>query len=183
MRSGLTFERWPTEAITGVRGARLPPLFSMRHTTLPLEREAPSALLSELREIDPSLELVHVERDRWMVGSFRPNELRRRVAGAMLERLRHKKGATIAEYRMARLIMEGFSPIASYTLRDPDGRIVSDVREREWNLRHRAEAVFQKKLEESEGKPEADQKLSTLRDQAEVGSRDRAIWRQSHTVS
>ncbi len=108
--------------------------------------DTPVLLLSELRDIDPTVELVHAGEDRWWLGAVSDNAERRLRAEMMMTQLellevQQKAPRTIM---LCKLNLQGFALIETYrgpdiagTVRVEDGEdsyycsIVEDFRERD----------------------------------------------------
>jgi hypothetical protein len=115
-------------------------------------REAPAAIVRQLREIDPAAELHYAGRGKWMLGTVRPNRVISRRAQRRITVLRAlspllSKGAValtskrvaLVHYRLwcYELQRQGFRPITTYTVQgEPGSDIVADFRRRDWLYRH-----------------------------------------------
>ena len=155
----------------------------------PSERTCPPALLAELRRIEPTAELLYVGEGRWLLGTVRfrwDNYAKAARALAKIERDnatnltaivahaevgRDKATLRAAAYRQSRnmaylrAVMQGFRPIADYTIQgEPDSRIVHDFARRDWLFRVAPDASDQEKLDEADGTAAARRKLEVLRD-------------------
>lgn len=155
---------------------------------LPQAVTAPSWLLADLRAIDPSLDLIYMGQGKWLVGSVRPNSIRRQMATRMLDTAMSQLsvGARltsrgIGRIRLALLAVQGFSPIAEYS-GVPSGRIVEDVRRKDWMYRHLSDNDVQRLLDAEQEERRED----ALASAADPG-RATDAWRHwrtlSHTVS
>lgn len=119
----------------------------------PTMREAPSALLERLREIDPNIELVYIGKGYWALGSVQPHSERekraRETLGFQYSLPEHMR--SVGAIRYAKIRMQGFRHIALYTEGDVEnGKVLLDFRERDWNYRHRAEEVYRKRIEDAD---------------------------------
>jgi hypothetical protein len=149
----------------------------------PSERTCPPAVLRDLRTIDPAAELLYVGRGRWWLAVVRWDWNIVRDAAKVLRLLR--QGVTRMEYGIAwseqleraksnaeratmmRLGVQGFrGPIAEYTYRDPDSRIVEDFRLRDWNYRVCPEETVNESIAYASGEPQLAARIATLKDAA-----------------
>jgi hypothetical protein len=132
--------------------------------------ETPLLLLASLREIDPTVELVHAGEARWWLGAVSDNAERRQRAEAILMQIEmldvaHRAPRTVM---LAKLGLQGFSLIDTYLGADPAGTVrveagehsydcsmVEDFRERDANWRRdQGRRVFLTKLDRSMKGPE-----------------------------
>lgn len=145
----------------------------MRLTTANLPATPEPGVVADLRSIDPSLELVCLDPGVWGVGSVRPTPARC-AAGQRLG----KEARTRRQRLFARLVEEGYSPIAVYEQRVPDQRIVKDVRLRDYNYRHHANRTVEAMLDDSDlHRQTAEQIYQNMRNSFEYGVRDRTLFR------
>lgn len=109
---------------------------------VPSTRLAPDDLRRRLREMDTTAEVIHLGGSTWCVGRVRPTRDSTRIASRMLatywamgaparNSLRGKQ-----RYRLALAGLQGFRPVAQYTLREIDDRVVEDFRVSQWRMRH-----------------------------------------------
>ncbi len=131
------------------------------------DREPPDSLIRQLREIDPSLELVYAGDGWWWLGSVRePTQFQIRGANLLLEQEANRATANPRNLLRATLALQGFRYIAEYRSEgdpgveatfDRAGRrvaILEDVQERHHNWAEdpeQGEAVFQDRLAVSGG--------------------------------
>ena len=119
------------------------------------EREAPEALLEDLRRIDPTADLKYLAPLKWVLGTVQQTGGLRAKCMRLLHgpwhRLRDGLEIDIINYKLLQLGLQGFSVIQAYALRDPDGRIVRDFELRDWNYR-----VFSSNFWEEKAVREAD---------------------------
>ena len=120
-----------------------------RLTTVP-SREAPAHIVQALREIDHRAELVELRPGVWILGVVVDNEERIRRGTALLEQELRKDIAyqDPGRIRFARLCMQGFGQVAMYKMSVPDGRIVEDFGERDFNYRHHLSDMLKRNEEE-----------------------------------
>lgn len=116
--------------------------------TLPLPRlrDADPAILSGLREVDPTTEFVYLGDGRWDILRLRPkNDYRigvaRRAFQACVEQTVRAGGLDervwYRRLRLYRMAIMGYSFVTSWTfIGDPDWRVVQDYKYRAWRLRH-----------------------------------------------
>ena len=92
----------------------------------PESRETPFLLLGELRDIDPTIELVYAGDGRWWLGSVSDNAERRERAERMMaqiERLQKHQQAK-RTVLLCKLNMQGFALIETYHGSDPTGTVL-----------------------------------------------------------
>lgn len=131
-------------------------------------------VLSELRKIDPILDLHYVGEGRWVVGSVTWTLPRYLMAGRILA----GTSGNPVRSRMMMLALYGFARIAVYMIHGhPDGGVVEDVRERDWTYRHHADEALEEALDNAEGLPEKRESHRQLMDAIDVfGAEDHAIF-------
>lgn len=104
-----------------------------------VERSAPAVLLHQLRQIEPTAELVYMGQGEWWLGSVQPSTTQTmREAGARKMRAVNAQTAmtkltadAIRMHRVGRLQQQGFQVINKYE-GEPSGRIVKDLIEADW---------------------------------------------------
>lgn len=117
----------------------LPPL--VEH---PTATEPPADVLRQLREVDPTAELLYLGAGSWVVGRVRTGRPRQdaalkilRSAIADAEARKLDEAAWYQRIRYARAVRQGFAPIALYQFQGlPDGRVVKEFREAVWWSEH-----------------------------------------------
>lgn len=156
-------------------------------------REAPEHILERLRSIDSTAELlwwgprlgdvpiapgkvVPIVFPVWLLGTVRPNGLRRKV-GIRLLRTQEMLGpkGDRDNWRYANLLYQNFAPIAFYPFREAGSAIVEDFRLRDWMLRNQVNEEEQRFLLEAEGIPALELRKATMLDKAQ--SEGPSIWR------
>ncbi len=104
--------------------------------TFPSSRRVDLTTLGELRDIDPTVELLYFQDDKWALGSVAPAVSReaRTLAHMLLsEELAHTWLADLSSIRIARAALQGFRQIEIYTTRNIySGWLVLDFRIRDW---------------------------------------------------
>lgn len=110
----------------------------------PQAREAPDAIRRALRALDPNVEVIHLFRDRWVVGFYRPNWKNYQHGARMVrnwsrlsERAKNTASAAI-RYRLGLLRMAGFVPMQGglYRMTELDDRVVKDFADSQWYMLH-----------------------------------------------
>lgn len=114
----------------------------------PAGMSPPGHVLKSLRRVDETLDCHYLGDGRWIVGSVRPNRLRRQMAVNKLDGYRQTGVENPQKAQLAVLSLDGFSPIAAYEhdagqIHSVWGRMVHDVRKRDWIFRHRADEEFE----------------------------------------
>jgi hypothetical protein len=142
----------------------------------PQLRTAPKDVVRGLREVDPTAELVYLEKGRWLLGSVRWNRdlvaAARRILGRALKVAHNstKHGPTHqiehlprvrGRVQFALLAMQGFRPITEYKIQgSPDSRVVEDFRRRDWLFKNTSdlehEAMLSSESEERKREARAD---------------------------
>jgi hypothetical protein len=159
----------------------------------PHTREAPEEILERLRSIEPTAELLYwgprlsdvevwdgrritVVVPVWLLGTVRPNGLRRRMGAHLLES-QEKLGprGDRDTWRYAKLLYQNFAPVAFYPARDVTPSIVEDFRLRDWALRNNLEAEEQRALLEMEGAPQLELRKQQMIDKAQAEGP--SLWR------
>jgi hypothetical protein len=144
---------------------------------LPSARVAPDYVVAQLREIDPTVDLVYLGLGVWILGSMQPNSHRRKIAERLLEneRERPEQLQSMGRYRMARLIREGLRVI---DLVDESAinsmKVVRDFRYADWRYRHCADEAFEENLKGSDDETDFQRRLSLLLDYTQHGLPD--VW-------
>jgi len=156
------------------------------------ERPTPDALLAQLREIDPLLELICVGK-RWWLGSVQDNKYRREI-GEFIKKVELGRDVpNVENLLLADLSFEGFALIETYEplagdpagpCKDASGNIVTiveDMRERDyhWKL-DQGKQVFWEKFTGREQKRQAENDR-ILRDKMLTDGR--AAWRKARRQS
>jgi hypothetical protein len=93
----------------------------------PEGRQTPLLLLAQLRELDPTVELVYFGARDWRLGAVRPTP-KRVQAGVMIldnEEARAPEKRNIKNVYLARLLTQGFAQIAKYV--EPEGGDISST--------------------------------------------------------
>lgn len=114
----------------------------------PTGRRPPDHLLRDLRQVDETLDCHYLGEGRWAVGAVSPNKERRRMARNKLDGYAKHGVDDPSKATMALLALKGFSPIALYRQNPHQaatlwGRIVHDIRKRDWLYRHRGDEEFE----------------------------------------
>lgn len=126
-------------------------------------QECPPELLSRLREIDETAELIHFGGGDWRLGAVNLTDVRTKDGGLMLKTMQDQKDHRAIEpdprnVLLARLVMQGFAQIERYTatmgisntVTDSEGTpctVLEDFRARDHAWRKdQGESVFQKRL-------------------------------------
>lgn len=152
-------------------------------------REAADDVVQRLRSIDPTAELLfwgprwtEVEAGGhtvpfvlpvWLLGTVRPNGIRRQV-GHHLLRTQEMMGARGDRdtWRYGRLLYQGFAPVAFYPFREPGPAIIEDFRKRDWLFRNCLAAEAKRAIDESDGVPQLDLRIKTLIDKVKSEAAD-----------
>jgi hypothetical protein len=101
---------------------------------VPSERETPEELLSDLRRINPAVELYYAGEGEWWVGEVKPNSERRRRGRIMAARA--LAAQNWPAWRMGLLMAQGFGLVCKMTLHGyPDSRLVHEYRRKDWHWR------------------------------------------------
>jgi hypothetical protein len=157
------------------------------------ERQAPDHVVEGLRSIDatadllfwgprlaeieqPSGLLVNVVFPVWLLGTVRPNGIRRRV-GARLLRTQELLGVRGHRdtWRYGKLLYQGFAPVAFYPAREPGDLLIEDFRKRDWLFRNALQAEAQRAMAESEGAPQLELRVKKMIDK--VHSEGLGLWK------
>lgn len=132
-------------------------------------REAPSDVVRRLRELDPSVEVICLGWNRWIVGRMRPTRDTYRIATRMLATYWKMPAAAraakrgVQRYRFALAALQGFRPVHEYTLSELDGRVVKDFQESQWRMNHsRSDLVAEWEAAET---AERERRRALLRDE------------------
>lgn len=127
---------------------------------MPQAREAPPDVRRRLRELDATAEVIYLGRGRWMVGKVRPNEHVRARAVRMLDEFHNNvsTGKRLSErgkekVRFALLALQGFRPVAEYTMPEPDGSVVQDFARSRWLWLHTSDNELWRQLEGDMDRP------------------------------
>lgn len=147
-------------------------------------KQAPPDLLRRLREIDPTVELIHFGGGDWRLGSVCPSPERVRQGEAILaqqERLDHPNQKNVI---LGMLAVQGFAQIEKYTetmgvdntVTDSEGNpctVLEDFRARdsEWR-RDQGESQFKQRLSVTLGEPARAESDARLRDYVHNDGRD-----------
>lgn len=88
----------------------------------------PILLLAALREIDPTVELVHAGEDRWWLGAVSDNAERRQMAEAMMAQIQRLEVQQQAArtVMLCKLNLQGFALIETYRGPDVTGTVRVD---------------------------------------------------------
>lgn len=151
-------------------------------------REAPEHVLRGLRDLDPSAELVWVEKDRWLLGQYAP-EARRALekSGADLREsterslsLRNNKVTHTdrVRLRMAHLKLNCFRFTAEYFIALPDSAVVHDQRVMDWMYKHLSDSAIDAAFNEDKERERA-----AARADLEDTERARAAYKYLFTLS
>ena len=107
--------------------------------------------------MDETVEIIHLFRDRWVVGFYRPSGAlyadgaKRLRSWALLSARARSTLHGQAKMKLARLRMAGFLPVHRYVINEPDDRIVQDWRWSRWKTQHTSDdAAFRELDAESE---------------------------------
>lgn len=160
---------------------------------LPQDRLVPKTVLVALREIDPSLIMIHLSEDRWVTGYLsdqgrhfaqgrRALENTRRAIGA-LEAKRATLPPKTARRCHDRLLIARFKALGAigcriYRSALPDGAIVEQVRAHDFYQRHTTESEFWQQCAALEAQSERE-RIADLTDHARAND----VWRYQHTLS
>lgn len=107
---------------------------------LPQARTAPEDIRRRLRELDPTAEIVYLGFGRWSIGRVRPTNESVRIATRMIRTYWSMKDAArasrrgVQRYRFAEACRQGFRPVAEYTMREPDDRIVKEFQASQYRM-------------------------------------------------
>lgn len=145
-------------------------------------RQAPEHVLAGLRAIDPTADLLWwgprlVEQlgpngrpqmamvPVWFLGTVRSTFHRRRTGAEMLhtQEVLGPQGNRDS-WRFAKLVYQGFAPVAFYPTREPHWGIVEDFRKRDWIFRCQFDAEGERVLDEAEGVPKLELARQTMRE-------------------
>jgi hypothetical protein len=107
-------------------------------------RTAPDGVVRGLKEIDPTLDLLHSRDQRWILCRYAPDRIDREVAWdglknwtASVRRSGRYDRTAHARIRQCRLALVGWRQIGVYVVRNDDfGFIVSDARASQWLRDH-----------------------------------------------
>lgn len=152
------------------------------------ERDAPAELLEELREIDPTADVVYIGDGEWLVGRRWPHHrLRYEAAGQLLDQELRRPASMHRAKRVGllRLFRSGFRPVLpdegpfqgslGYTVTHNFGLIREEFRRKWWGL-FRAKELFDEKMVESEGLEAEREALLTLIDRVEAERSDHNLF-------
>jgi len=127
---------------------------------VPQLRTAPEDIRRRLREIDPTVEVIYLGRGRWIVGKVRPNQHVRARAIRMLDEfhrnLQNKKKLSERgkeKVLFALLALQGFRPVADYTMPEPDGTVVKDFERSRFLWLHTSENELWRQLDGEMDRP------------------------------
>lgn len=140
-------------------------------------RETPPALLAQLREIDPTAELVYVGDQQWWLGAVRTNEERRKAGEHILAFERRRTQPNPRNIMLGQLLLQGFARIQMYRCAgdpsvdrvvDAEGypcSIVEDFRARDaaWR-RDQGREAFRARLQHSTGEKRREESRAAFRD-------------------
>lgn len=92
----------------------------------PEAKETPLLLLGELRDIDPTIELVYAGTGRWWLGAVSDNAERRERAERMMAQINalQKWQQAARTVMLCKLNMQGFALIETYHGNDPTGTVL-----------------------------------------------------------
>lgn len=126
-------------------------------------RTTPPALLLQLREIDPTAELVYVGEKQWWLGAVRSNDERRKAGEHVLAFESRRTNPNPRNVMLGKLLLQGFARIQAYhcagdpalTVTDADGDICSIVedfraRDKAWRV-DQGKASFKERMAHSSG--------------------------------
>lgn len=155
----------------------------------PSPRTCPDDVLQELRAIDPAAELVYAgfgsitDPDtgeelfgpRWILGAVNADRAGRHKALDEIGRIRQRfalemhipgreRAHLLDRLRLLRLYAQGFAPIQTYLVRDPDGSIVRDFAFADWCYRTDPDGQFERVADYAEGGHIRRSKLARIRD-------------------
>ena len=140
-------------------------------------RPAPGDVMARLRELDPTLDLVHLGAGHWLLGSVQPNEQRRHFCLRILNRQYSMPASSRSAGRILcyALYADGFRPIAMYAETEvQNGACVRDFELREYNYRNRPEETFRARLREAEGEDALEKRIVAILDHVH------SEWRSVH---
>lgn len=125
--------------------------------TAPAGMTPPGHVLKSLRRVDETLDCHYLGDGRWVVGSVKPNRLRRRMAVNKLDGYRKNGVDNPQKAQLAVLGLDGFAPIAAFHQTPGQahamwGRLIHDIRRRDWIFRHRGDKEFERALDASSGR-------------------------------
>lgn len=160
---------------------------------VPSVREVPPSVAIGLTEIDPSLVMVHLSRDKWLL-AYMAGSAEQRAQGQRLlantRRILAKLGAThgkkaphVMDARRDRLTIatvraQGGIGLHIVTTYEPTGAIVEQARQRDHYQRTTTEGEFWRQYDAIEAKAEAE-RIADLTDPARAND----VWRNAHTLS
>lgn len=140
------------------------------HIRIPGQRECSWQLLTDLREIDRTVDLHYLGEGVWMLGSVKPNKWRYEAAGAVL-RSEHDRSTWMR--RLWELGLYGFARMGEYKIYgEPNSRILQDFARKDWHYRHNREAAFDKALAMADGTLELEARQKMLLDDMEARTTD-----------
>lgn len=168
----------------------------------PSERTCPPALLAELRRVEPTAELLYVGEGRWVLGTVRPYWPNiQKAIGTLLKMERENASKLVAiavdaevnsdparrreaarksarNAAWLRVIIQGFRPIADYTITgEPDSRILLDFQRRDYLFRVQPDANDADNEAEALGDHAHARRVNALRDT--LHTIGRKGWRQA----
>ena len=131
-------------------------------------QQCPPELLAQLREIDPTVELIHFGGGDWRLGAVNPTDVRTRDGELMLKTFQEQKDRRAIEpdpknVLLARLVIQGFAQIEKYTATmgisntvvDSEGTpctVLEDFRARDFAWRKdQGKSVFERRLAVTNG--------------------------------
>jgi hypothetical protein len=121
-------------------------------------RQAPEHVLRGLRSLDPQAELVWIEKDRWLLGRFAPeNERPLQEAGWNLKRstwaaIARRNGiithTDVVRLRFAELRLACFQTTTEYHMPLPDSAVVHDQQVMDWMFKNLSDDAVDRALHE-----------------------------------
>lgn len=146
-------------------------------------QECPPELLSQLRAIDQSVELIHFGGGDWRLGAVNPTDERVRDGELMLKQMERMDRPGVKNMLLARLAIQGFAQIEAYTatqgisntVTDSEGTfctVLEDFRARDsaWRT-DQGRSVFEQRLAVTTGEAEKAEHDAQLREFARTDGR------------
>jgi hypothetical protein len=125
---------------------------------------APAQIRRELKEIDPTVELIGLEPGTWLLGAVRPTDQRRQHGDVLLAAdMRYLTRSDIGALRAAQCVRAGLAPIDVYH-GIPTSAIARDLRQRDFLYRHMADELFEARFRASMGETALEERMTRLRD-------------------
>ena len=151
------------------------------HTDLSAARTAPEWVVKELREIDPTLEIVYFGEGRWVVGSVSPNSYRQNIGHRMLQATRMVSVGVDSDrkqdrLKVAYLAREGMRFIKMYRAEGEAGmpwrRLINDVGRRDRNYRNALGDHLEEAEKQIDGTRDMEKTVETVMESARAKASD-----------